>query len=124
MTCRRTSTRTRFQFENANILLRFQVPSIRKRRKRCNESASIETLSRVEVFENAAVSASCGRVEALKIQTFENDWSCNLSPSPLTSKGKRKKKKKWRIWTENVLVLVFCAWQGNECVLNKLIRIY
>ena len=40
----------------------------------------------------------------LKTQTFENDWSCDLRPSPLAFK-----KQRWRISTENELLLLLVS---------------
>ena len=39
----------------------------------------LKTPNRVEKFENATVSISCGRVEFT-----ENDWSCDLSLGPFS----------------------------------------
>ena len=56
------STRIRFQLKTQALLLRSHVPSTRKRWKRCILFI-LKTLSRVEKFQNATVSDSCGRVE-------------------------------------------------------------
>ena len=64
----------------------------------------LKTLSRVERFENATVSASCGRVK-------KTHWSCDVSPSPLSFENPWWKK------IQNVLLLAW-LWIGNVMLIN------
>ena len=56
-------------FENASFFIRFGLASTRRRRFRHQKRSFSKTLSRVDLFENAVFTLSCGRV---KTELFEN----------------------------------------------------
>ena len=80
-----------------------------------NDENDVSFSIKTQTFENAlqsgkiwiaTVSASCGRVDgsnSLKTQTLENDWSCDLRPSPLSF----EKSKMEALSTENVFFYFF-----------------
>ena len=84
-----------FSFENANILLRFHVQSTRKRWKRCivfDENANFRKRSpEWKYLKTQQYRLRVDGSNSLKTQTFENDWSCDLSPRPLSFEKSKMK---------------------------------